>query len=133
MQRFLLVLKAFAVMIVAGFGGGAIGAGLKASHDGSEIGFGTFLLVGAFFLYRMSQTEALPDDALKLREGRRSHDNVDVGNATRYRPSPLRLDVVADPALDLIESHRVGGVRCEAATGGSDLEGPPASLAELKA
>jgi hypothetical protein len=53
MQRFLVVLRAFAVMTVAGFGGGAIGTGLKPSHDASEVGGGTFLLVGAFFLYRM--------------------------------------------------------------------------------
>ena len=53
MERLIGTLKAFAVMIVAGFGGGAIGAGIKVSRDGSEVGAGTFLLVGAFFLYRM--------------------------------------------------------------------------------
>jgi hypothetical protein len=48
-----LLLKVLVVMTVAGLGGGAIGAGLKSSHDGGEVGFGTFALVGAFFLYRM--------------------------------------------------------------------------------
>jgi hypothetical protein len=51
-QRLIVVLKAFAVMAVAGFGGAAIGAGIKVSRDGGEVGFGTFLLAGAFFLYR---------------------------------------------------------------------------------
>jgi hypothetical protein len=49
----LAVLKAFAVMIVAGMGGVAIGAAIKTSRDGAEFGFGVFVLVGAFFLYRL--------------------------------------------------------------------------------
>jgi hypothetical protein len=53
MREGVLLLKVLAVMTVAGLGGGAIGAGFKPSHDGSEVGFGTFVLVGAYFLYRV--------------------------------------------------------------------------------
>jgi hypothetical protein len=45
----------------------------------------------------------------------------------------LRLDVIADPALDLVKRHCVSGVRRSAAAGRSDLERLPPALPKLKA
>jgi hypothetical protein len=53
MSRFTNIAKALAIMLMAGLGGAAIGQGIRASKDGGEVGVGTFVLVGALFLYRM--------------------------------------------------------------------------------
>jgi hypothetical protein len=48
----LVILKALAVMGLAGIGGGALVQGLKGEKDGISAGIGIFLLVGALFLVR---------------------------------------------------------------------------------
>ena len=46
-------LKALAIMILAAFGSGALFDGIKTEwNPGPSVGFGVFLLLGAFFLYR---------------------------------------------------------------------------------
>jgi hypothetical protein len=41
--------------------------------------------------------------------------------------------VIADPSLDLIKRHSVGGVWCNTAAGSCDLERLPSPLSELEA
>ena len=48
----LVILKALAVMGLAGVGGGALIQGLKGEKDGIAAGVGIFLLVGVVFLVR---------------------------------------------------------------------------------
>jgi hypothetical protein len=49
------------------------------------------------------------------------------------RLSALRFDVIADPALDVVKRHCVGGVRDRDAAGRYDLERLPATVAKLEA
>ena len=53
MQKLKTFLKALAIMTLAGVGVGGLVDGIKRYDQAGTAGLGAFLLIGAFFLYRM--------------------------------------------------------------------------------